>query len=140
MKNLIILVLALIFTIPSIAQINVSQVNEGSSFSDKQGVFYALPSTLIQVKVEVLKTEYIAGPYAEYASKYLDLDDVNTSDYNEYEITDVKLTTKSIPDHEQIFFAEITDKVTKEEKSVLLSLSKQGMAMDLFGNHENVQR
>ena len=134
MKNIIIAIVATIMFQTLDAQINVQHVTDGTNLNDKQGIFYALPSTLIKVDVKVLKTEYIAGPYAEYASRYLDLKDVNTSDYNEYEIIDLKLSTMAVPDPEQVYFAEITDKVTKEEKSVLLSLSASGMAMNLEGN------
>lgn len=116
------------------AQINVMHVTDGTNLSDKQGVFYTLPNTLIKVDVKVLKTEYIAGPYSEYAARYLDLKDVNTSDYNVYEIIDLRLSTLAVPDPEQVYFAEITEKATKEGKSVLLSLSSSGMAMDLEGN------
>jgi hypothetical protein len=134
MKNIIFAIVATLTFHSLAAQIIVQHVTDGTNLNDKQGVFYALPNTLIEIKIKVLKTEYMAGPYAEYASRYLDLKDVNTSDYNEYQITDLKLSTYAVPDPEQVYFAEITDKVTKEEKSVLFSLSSSGMAMDLEGN------
>ena len=134
MKNIIFAFVAILSMFTLEAQINVKHVTDGANLNDKQGIFYALPNTLVKVDVKVLKTEYIAGPYAEYASKYLDLKDVNTSDYSEYEIIDLKLSTMAVPDPDHVYFAEITDKVAKEEKSVLLSLSSSGMAMDLEGN------
>lgn len=134
MKNTFLIIIALFFGFYLQAQIKVSHVTDGTNLNDKQGVFYALPRTLIQVDVQLMRTEYIAGPYAEYASRYLDLKDVNTSDYNEYEIVDIKLSTVGVPDPEQIYFAEITEKAEKEGKSVLMSLSESGVAMDLIGN------
>jgi hypothetical protein len=134
MKNIVLAFIATLSFISLAAQINVKHVTDGTNLSDKQGIFYALPTSLVKVDVIVLKTEYIAGPYAEYAAKYLDLKDVNTSDYNEYVIIDLKLSTLAVPDPEQVYFAEITDKVAKEGKTVLLSLSTSGMAMDLEGN------
>ncbi len=134
MKKLLFLLAALAASTCLQAQINVRHVTDGTNLSDKQGVFYALPNTLIKVDVKVLKTDYIAGPYAAYAAKYLDLKDVNTSDFSEYEIVDIKLSTLAVPDPEQVYFAEITDKVAKEGKSVLFSLSSSGLAMDLEGN------
>lgn len=134
MKKITCILLGLASVMSLQAQINVRHVTDGTNLNDKQGIFYALPNTLIKVDVKVLKTEYIAGPYSEYAAKYLDLKDVNTSDYNVYEIADVKLSTVGVPDPEQVYFAEITDKAAKEGKSVLFSLSSSGMAMDLAGN------
>jgi hypothetical protein len=47
---------------------------------------------------------------------------------------DIKLSTLAVPDPGQVYFAEITDKVAKEEKALLFSLSASGLAMDLEGN------
>lgn len=134
MKNIFAAILVILSFYGVEAQISVKHVTDGTNLNDKQGIFYALPNTLIKVDIRVLKTEYVAGPYAEYAARYLDLKDVNTSDYSEYEIIDLRLSTLAVPDPEQVYFAEITDKVAREEKSVLLSLSSSGMAMDLEGN------
>jgi hypothetical protein len=59
---------------------------------------------------------------------------VNTSDFNEYAITDIRIYTSSIPDPDNLYFAEITEKASREEKSILLSLSSAGVIMDLDGN------
>lgn len=126
MKQLFIpLLLLLTFQLSS--QISVKQITTASNINDKQGLVYSLPYNLIRVEFEVLKTENITGPYAEYAAKYLDLQDVVTSDNNEYKITGARLGLVAIPDPNQIYFAEITDKQTKEGKDVILSLSESGL-------------
>jgi len=116
------------------SQINVRHITSGTDISAKQGVVYTLPYTLFRVDLEVLKTEYIAGPYSEYAAKYLDLQDVNTSNYDEYVIADASIKTVAVPDPQQVYFAEITDKIVKEDRSLLLSLSNAGLIADLQGN------
>ena len=123
---------AFIFVIGS-AQVNVHLVTENFELNNKQGVFYALPRTMIRVDVSVEKTEYYAGPYSEYAGKYLDLDDVITNDFNEYSITDVKLSSIVEPDPENFYFVEFDEKATKDEKAVIISLSESGLIMGLNG-------
>jgi hypothetical protein len=111
------------------AQIQVSRVTSGTDLGNKQGMFYALPNTVIQVKLDVVKTEYMAGPYAQYASKYLDLENVITEDYDNYEIVGAKLSASAAPDPNNIYFAAIDEKAIKENISVLMSLSEEGLAM-----------
>jgi len=141
MKNLnitllistIFIIISLLFVLPVKAQVSVHHVTGETNVNDKQGIFYSLPRTLMKVDVVVKKIEYYAGPYAEYAGKYLDIDDAITSDYNEYKITDAKLSAISEPDPDQYYFLEIDEKAVKENKSLIFSLSGSGLIMGLGG-------
>ena len=108
-------------------QINVKPITTATNINDKQGFVYTLPYNLIQVDFEVLKTENIPGPYADYAAKYLDLQDVVTTENNEYKIVSAGLKIIAIPDPDHVYFAEITDKQAKEGKDVILSLTQNGL-------------
>ncbi len=55
---------------------NIS-VEDTASYND--GIVYALPRTVLRVKVKAEKSIYIPGPYHEYASKYLGYDNVEQS-------------------------------------------------------------
>ncbi|MEZ5197358.1 MAG: DUF4831 family protein [Bacteroidales bacterium] len=116
-----------------IAQVNVTHINEGTDITGKRGVLYALPRVNIAVDITVDKTEYIAGPYAEYAGKYLDLDDVSSSNYNEYNITDIRLYAISEPDPDHFYLVEFDEKTAKENKAMILSLSEQGLIAGMQG-------
>jgi len=115
------------------AQVTVYHVDESLNVKDKNGVFYALPQTLIKVEISVIKTEHYAGPYSEFAGKYLDLEDVATNDYDEYAIIDVKLTNLAEPDPDQYYFAEFDEKTLKEDEAILFSLSEAGLASGING-------
>lgn len=115
------------------SQVNVYPVNSGTDLGSKPGIFYALPQTWIKVDIVVNKTEYLAGPYAEFAGKYLDLEDVSTNDYNEFVISDVKLSTVAKADPENFYFVELDDKVLKESKATLLSLAESGLVSGING-------
>jgi hypothetical protein len=117
------------------AQVSVYHVGESSDLSGKNGLLYALPKTAIKVVVTVKKTENKKGPYAEYAAKYLDLDNVILNDYSSYEITGMALTQLAVPDPSNYYFVEIGDKVSKEGKSMLISLSQSGLILGLDNSY-----
>ena len=132
-KHLFLVSFIFLYTL-SFGQVKVYPVKSGTDLGDKPGIFYALPQTWIKVDIVVNKTEYLAGPYAEFAGKYLDLEDVSTNDYNEFVITDVKLSTVAKPDPDNFYFVEVDDKILKENKAVLISLSESGLASGINGS------
>ena len=117
----------------STGQVNVYHITESTNLSGKKGFVYALPETYIRVDVTVVKHEHLKGPYAEYAAKYLDLEDVVMNDYDEYEITGAKLSTVAVPDPSHYYFAEIDPKAAKDGKATLFSLTESGLAMGFNG-------
>ncbi|MCD4729810.1 MAG: DUF4831 family protein [Bacteroidales bacterium] len=132
-KHLFLVSFIFLYTL-SFGQVKVYPVKSGTDLGDKPGIFYALPQTWIKVDIVVNKTEYLAGPYAEFAGKYLDLEDVSTNDYNEFVISDVKLSTVAKPDPDNFYFVEVDDKILKENKAVLISLSQSGLASGINGS------
>jgi hypothetical protein len=133
-KGLFLIVLILMLYFPVSAQVKVFHVTEGANLTDKKGMYYALPQTLIKVDITVKKKEYFAGPYADYAGKYLDLENVSTSDYSEYTITEVGLSTISRPDPAHYYFVEFDDKTIKESSAMLFTLNEAGLVSGLDGN------
>ena len=129
--HIIAVFIAMLFINCVFAQVSVYHVDASTDLSGKNGLLYALPKTAIKVVVTVKKTENKKGPYAEYAAKYLDLDNVILNDYSSYEITGMQLTPVAVPDPANYYFVEINDKVSKEGKSMLLSLSQSGLILGL---------
>ena len=95
------------FTIPDVfGQINVFHIDKHTILSNREGVYYSLPRTVIKVNVTVDRIENYKGPYAEYALKYRGLKNVVESSSVEYKITDIKVTTSAEPDPDQYYFVE----------------------------------
>jgi hypothetical protein len=117
----------------SFGQISVRSLSQSADAADKQGFFYALPQTFIKVEIEVQKTEYKAGPYAEYASKYLGITDVITNDYSEYAIIGAKLSAVPVPDPDHLYFVTISDRISRDGKTVLFMMTESGLAIDMLG-------
>lgn len=108
-------------------QINIVKITDREKPSDKSGVYYALPRTFVKVDVIVNKTEYIKGPYAEYAGKYLGLTNVIKSNSTIFEIAEYKLSTYQEPDPKQFYFVEMKNSSCSESKNLVLALDANGM-------------
>ncbi|MCD4676005.1 MAG: DUF4831 family protein, partial [Desulfobacula sp.] len=75
------------------AQVNVYKAEGTENYADKNGFFYTLPYTWFEVNVYITKEEHLRGPYADFADKFLGLEDVITSDHNIYDIVKVDISS-----------------------------------------------
>lgn len=134
-KNRILLVFALTFCFINsvISQVKVVPISSAKNISGN-GVYYALPKTVLNIELEVEKTQNIKGPYSDFAKKYLGLSNVVNISSNDYEIKDVKISSSSIPDADQYYFVEIDEKASKISKTVLMNLSESGLIMGVNDN------
>ncbi len=123
--NQLILIVFLFLSSAGFSQINVVPFNDGKPSTDKDGIIYSLPRNVIQVQIEVVKTEIFKGPYADFASKLLGISDVITENSVVYEVGKVNLTTISEIDPDQFYFIEIDDKV-KDSRSLMVTYSEAG--------------
>jgi hypothetical protein len=112
----------------TLAQVNVYRIDKNIMPTAKEGVFYSLPRTVIQVNVTVDRVENFKGPYADYAMKYLGLKNVVAANSVEYQINNIKVTTSAEPDPDQYYFVELA-RLSKGEKAGLLSLSESGLIL-----------
>lgn len=109
----------------SYSQINVVPFNGGKPSSEKDGIIYSLPRSVVKVQLEIIKTDNFKGPYADYAAKLLGLTDVIRDNSTTYEIGSVNLTSYAEADPNQFYFIEIDDKV-KDNRSLMVALSEDG--------------
>ncbi len=114
------------------SQINVFHIDNNATVSGKDGIFYALPRTVIKIDVTIDRIENYKGPYAEYALRYLGLKNVVESTSVEYKITDMIVTTSPQPDPDQYYFIELGEKMSKGEKSGLLAFSESGLILGMM--------
>lgn len=103
MKNLI-LAACLLIASPLLAQTKV--VKRNAVKANDFGITYSLPKTTLVVVAEVTKTTREAGPYYQYAEKYLGVRDVITHDETTYELTDVNLLNRGVPNPDRTYIVE----------------------------------
>lgn len=108
------------------AQINVSKVSASGITAESDGLFYALPQTVIQVDFIVNKIQKIKGPFAEYADQMLGLSQVTTVSSTEFELKDIRLTSYNEPDPSEYYFIQLPEK-QKDRKAIELFLSDDGV-------------
>ena len=129
---LLLMIIAISFAQQGYSQINVFHIDNNSTTSEKDGIFYALPRTVIKIDVTIDRIENYKGPYSEYALRYLGLKNVVESTSVEYKITDMRVTTSPQPDPDQYYFIELGEKMSKSEKSGLLAFSESGLLLGMI--------
>jgi hypothetical protein len=116
--------------VPSLkAQVNVYHIDGTTVPQTRQGMFYALPRTVVNIEVTVEKLESYKGPYSEYALRYLGIRNVIQSNAVEYGISGIRITTSAEPDPDQYYFVEFGEKLPKSMKGGLLRLSESGIIL-----------
>jgi len=110
-------------------QINVMHIDNNTQLEAKDGIFYALPRTIIRIDVTIDKVENYKGPYAEYALRFLGLKNVVVSNSVDYKISSIRITTAAEPDPDQYYFLELGNKSGNKEVTDLLALSESGLIL-----------
>jgi len=118
--------LAMLLTVNVSGQINVYHVNESAGQPAGKGSFYILPQTVLRVDVVVRADEQLKGPYAEYAAKFLGLEDVNNFDFATYSIENVEISIATEPDPGQLYFVEMPSVDSKDLRTLKLKVDDSG--------------
>lgn len=84
---------------------------------------YSLPATAISIEVEAVQEHFFAGPYADYADKYLGIK-VRLEDEVTYNLSEVKLTPYTEADQSRRYILNTGDKAAAAR---LLALTSQGL-------------
>lgn len=110
------------------AQIVVSPV-EGSRQTDAPGFYYALPRHVIKVDLVVKKTQRMKGPYSDFTSRTLGVDDFIQQDETVYQIVDAVISTTTESDPDAWFFVEFDEKGSKDARSLVFELQQNGVIL-----------
>lgn len=96
-----------------------------------EAITYYLPKTAVHVNVIIEKTNYTPGQLAEYAQRYMRLDNVSLEPYTTYRIIATNMYTTAEPDASKLFSLELDknhfiNNVSKTEKGLLLAINGEG--------------
>ena len=97
------LVLALAFVGQVNAQFTTTFAKNVSP-GQQNGMYYSLPQTMLQLDFIIEETSFVKGPLSDYASNYMDMEDVVEYESTEYQLVDVKMTSVASPDPNAMFF------------------------------------
>jgi len=106
---------------PKQLPINIINLNEAQGIR-KFTTIYALPKTVVRVNLKVVKTTYKKGPYHQYASSYLSLNNIINEDGQKWRIAEVDFETYAIADTNNLYLIEIPD----ETSGIEVKLNNEG--------------
>jgi hypothetical protein len=139
MRNISITLAGIIFLVllascqttqPGITTKHVTRLDAGHT---QQGFYYALPRNIITLEVTIVKTNEIPGPFAQYAGKYLSLENVIETPSTKYEISDVNFFTHAEPDPNEFYFIEV-DPAINSLSPFSIRLSESGTILSINDN------
>jgi len=108
----------------AMTQISVIPIASDVQAQRHEGIYYALPKTFIRVDVWVDKVETFRGPFAEYASRLLGLENVPRVNSVSYYLAGVSLSSYHEADPDHFYFARVPEKGTGELR---FSLTPEGI-------------
>lgn len=114
----------LFVSLMSVGQINVSKITSAKANAES-GVVYNLPLTGFTVEIEVTRTDYIKGPYAEYSEKFLGITNVIQYDNTVYNISAVSITSFAAIDPDSYYLIRPQAK-SKNKSDFSIRLSPEG--------------
>lgn len=96
-----------------------------------EAITYYLPKTVVHVNVVIEKTNYTPGLLAEYAQRYMRLDNVSLEPSTTYRIISTSMYTTAEPDTAKLFTLSIDknhfiNNVSKTDKGILLAINGEG--------------
>lgn len=96
---------------------------------NEYGLIYSLPQTHLDVEVVATKTTRKAGPYYQYAEKYLGISGAITQDSEEWSLTSVKVTPYGVPDPEEQYLMQFKagreGYIVVDENGLLLAINTE---------------
>lgn len=128
-KSLLTLSLIAVCSATSVAQ-STQKLTAGKH--NEYGLIYSLPVTHVRITVEAEKTVLKAGPFFNYAKKYLGVDKVVVADSVKWTIKNIDIDTYGVPDADNRYLMQF-----KSGYAPFVILSKEGLPLAI--NEENVE-
>ena len=105
---------------------NIYPVSGGKEF-DEGSLVYALPMTVVDIRIETERTVEKPGPYARFADDMLGLKDVIRSDAEHWQIKGITISTHEELDPSGFYVIEASSLFTTN----VLAMKKEGLILDL---------
>ena len=96
---------------------------------NEYGLVFSLPQTHLDLEVVATKTTRKAGPYYQYAEKYLGIPGAITQDSEEWSLTSVKVNPYGVPDPDEEYLMQFkagsNGYIVLDENGLLLSINTE---------------
>lgn len=132
MKRILLTVVLLSLSLTNFAQLLTEKLTTATDTS--RGIVYILPKTILQVEVDTKCIQETPGMYFQYADRFLGLKDVIQSESTRYEITDFRISAKTVGDTSQVYLIG----TGKKGKNIAIVLTPEGFLKSINGKAEPV--
>ncbi|MFO7615608.1 MAG: DUF4831 family protein [Bacteroidales bacterium] len=112
----------------SSAQVRVTRISAPDELTERRGVVYTLPRSVVEVELFITKTQQVPGPLAAYARDYLGLQEVVTKASVAYTLEGAELLVMTEPDPDRVYLIEKEEKSTGE---IWLAFGKSGQPVKM---------
>jgi hypothetical protein len=112
---------------------NETTVSPYSGSTGYNALVYGLPQTRLYFEVEIVKTFVKKGPYAEYATRMLGIQDVPLKDVENWQISSIRIYDKQEVDNSQLYSLSFID--YPQNIDHLLKFTKSGLILDASADH-----
>lgn len=102
---------------------------ENTTSLNTKGLIYALPRTVLEVKVDAIKRVIVPGPYGRFALKYLGISDVPINKTEEWRISNIDIASVIESDPAALYVASPGDNT----KIDFLKLCRSGLILPISG-------
>lgn len=102
---------------------------ENTTSLNTKGLIYALPRTVLEVKVDAIKRVIVPGPYGRFALKYLGISDVPINKTEEWRISNIDIASVIESDPTALYAASPGDNT----KIDFLKLCRSGLILPISG-------
>lgn len=113
--------------IPATAEAQQTKILTADKHNE-YGLVYTLPTTALRIEVTATREIRKAGPYFQYAKKYVGTDKVIKEDSESWTINSVKVTPYGIPDPDRRYLMQLKSGATSyigvDTDGMLLSINK----------------
>lgn len=127
-RRTILLIGIVLFVSCSKKPIQIGPVENATTLNTK-GLVYALPRTVLKVKVDAIKTTVVPGPYCRFAQKYLGIIDVPMKKIDEWRISNVDISSVLESDPSAFYAATSGD----NSKIDFLKICSSGLIIPVSG-------
>ncbi len=108
------------------SQFTVTPIKAGKG-QEAAGFYYALPRNYVKVDFIVERNQRFKGPYADYSSRILGVNDFVKQDEVQYTLLDVIISVHSEPDPNAYYFVEFDERGSRDVRSLVFSLQPDGI-------------
>jgi len=131
-KKVVLIIIVAVVLSCSKKPIQVTSADVATSLNTK-GLIYALPRTVLKVRVEAVKDIIIPGPFGRFAYKYLGISDAPVKKTEEWRIANIDIVPSIESDPTSLYAVTPGD----DDKVDFLKLYSNGLIIPISGIGEN---